>query len=272
MQYTHDRTLGGHVMQFADPSQMIEETWTAHNLKGLKIEDWDYGGELSRDKYMEVFNTIEAGAVETVEKFMDTIRSQELPEPVDRRRKRVWSDMDGEIEMDRIFRGDAEYMRKPHRTLVHSSQNIALLCNLDAAGCHNSKQVFWRGAATIALCDILESHGYNIEVWFWCLGANVYRGDNGQFTCGKIKEIGQPVNIKSLLQVFSSWFIRHAIFPSFHTCPATYRALGSPVFNLGKWQKYLDVTEGIQVLEMPAVFNEQDTIDKTVEILHNLMQ
>jgi hypothetical protein len=66
----------------------------------------------------------------------------------------------------------------------------------------STESIFWRGAAATALADLLERHGYRVEIVGILCGANSPRTSISQ-TIVTLKRASQPVNLETLAFVFA---------------------------------------------------------------------
>lgn len=274
MQYTLDRELKGHAMVFSGPLDLMNETVDAYKTvnpnaggtvdpraydKGRKGHGWDCLKGFIKTPWPEAVSVID-GLIQIIK--------QALPPPESINRHKVWSDVDGELNIDRVMRGESDPWLQTTRKRKVGPTQIALLCNLDYAPSIGDIGVFWRSAAAIAATDLLETAGYTVELWMWCLGRYVYPDPfHRQFTTCCLKAAGASVDIDLLCDTMSRWFTSKAIFGSFQTCPVKPKSIGSMDFNLGKWKSYMDITPNVREVHAPIVWGEDATIKAAQKIV-----
>lgn len=90
---------------------------------------------------------------------------QQIPAPVNTRRRRVWTDQGDSVDIHRVNSGrlDVAWQRCQRRTssavrTVRLMANILDNCNAKAS------ETFWRGAAVLKLADLLTEAGYSVEI------------------------------------------------------------------------------------------------------------
>lgn len=231
---------------------------------GRKITSWDQMVEMTAKTWKD--------GVKRVNEMLDEIRNSHIEPPKSRKRRFRFEELEGEVDVDRGIKGEPELYRNPHRNFVNSPTNVCVLANLDAWAGDSAERVFWRGAAVIAAIDLLEEAGYSCECWMWCRGSGVYEYPNSnQFTACKMKECGQDLNKDTLINGLSSWFLRLGVFGSFDDCIAeACRSIGSARYEIGPWEKYLDIQENIHKVYMPAVFDKNAAIEAAKEVLEKV--
>jgi hypothetical protein len=269
-----DSKLAGIAMTFETPSEVLKEMvkayekshWLRRYIGSAFLDPGWMGRSFRSIKDLdEAFDKPWEQGVQRVNVMLEKVR-QEVPPPVSRKRKQVWNEDDGDVDVDRALRGDDMIFRAPRRRHVHTTMQIALLCNLDAMGADTPEQVFWRGAGAVAAADLLEEAGYSVEIWLWCRGSSVYaRPYPNQLTVARLKEAGASLDISVVISSLSAWFLRTAVFGSFGLGPVA--SIGGAVYDLGPWRKYMDVTEGVREVLMPVVSTERDAINMAKRLL-----
>lgn len=305
MIYTLDKELKGHALQFNGPLDLVKAA--AHANSPEVIEKFDlqkrygyqvnHGPQKGQWRGSKCFwpdpSTHYAGrkgktwddilgfmtkpwpqARKLVDDVLEACANEKMPTPRSRKRKPRWSDVDGEVDTDRALRGEPEYLRRVQRECRVGPTHIALICNLDCPGNCNSTGVFWRSAAAVAATDILENLGYSVEICMWCRGYAVYeRPYHNQFVTCRIKDAGDPVNKDSLCDALSSWFTSEGIFAAFAAAGPTHGVWpvsvgGADTKEPGPWEKYMDVTHGVQKVYVPSCYGSvKDAMECAKKIL-----
>lgn len=206
-----------------------------------------------------------------VNAMMDELK-QQLPMPKSVRRRNRWDENDGEVDCNRAMDGEAEYMRRAVRTNTAGPRNVALLCQVGGAGMFTADQMFWRGAATAALTDLIEAAGYSCEVWIWnrAVGTFTAKTTPDSFFCCKVKACGDPLDVGSIVNCTSAWFYRGIVMRAKMTCSNFRTGMGYTNPHRVGWDKYMDVTEGIQKIEMVNAFTRETAISTAKTMLENI--
>ncbi len=274
MRYVHDKKMLGHACSFDNPIDMVrcvDKVIKAGKVSpdfgwergpgGVYIKDWN--------EVLPLFFTPWQAGIDRVKEMLEVMRNQHLPMPTDRRRRGEWSDVQGDVDVDRVMAGEYDYMRNVRRKKTHGITTVSMLCNLDGNCGSDATKVFWRGAAAVAACELLEGAGYQTEVWLWNAGYRVYQEPNDkQFITVRLKAAGEDVNINTMINALSAWFLRLVVFPSFHCADARVRAYGSMSYDLDVgWRKYMDITDGVLGLEMPIAKDQEAAIKGAIEML-----
>jgi hypothetical protein len=281
MRHFIDKKLGGHVMTYDGVMDLVDSACRANDGKknnitnnvhpsnswtGRSFESWQQLKTKMSEPWVE--------GVKQCREFLDELSTMNLPQPQSRRRKARWHEEDGTIDCDRALAGEAEMYRLVTRQRVRGATNIALLCNLDACYSNSPDAIFLRGAAAIAAADLLEAADYSCEIWLWCKGNSVYKAPHSQqFTCARLKECGDPINMDSLVNGLSAWFLRTAVFGSFADIPgiSNLRGLGSADSVLGEWKQHMDISDNCMQLLVPFCTNRGEALNNAIGLLKNVI-
>lgn len=282
MRYYLDKQLQGHAMIFDGPLQILDGSIKANQgmTKGSGYSSFPMkAGEQTNPNTNRTFTswqevrdcfTKSSNDTAIIQKMVEEMK-REIPIPLSIKRQPGWSESAGNIDVDRAMRGDLEIYRTVRRQSTIGPVNIALLCNLDAVWTTSHTDLFWRGAAAIAVADILEDAGYNVEIWMWNHGYSVYPGKNGgQFTSCNLKQAGEVIDMNAMAHALSGWFLRLGVFGSFATCPVKPNSCGGMCYDLGEWRKYMEVSEGIREFGMPIVKAKKPAVEAATKILDEI--
>lgn len=270
MKYSIDKELEAHIMQFDSIADMIKHTaanqskdnWTALESGSFDENTGFTDFNQVKDRIRESWHE---GALR-VRSIIDSIMRLDVPLPRSRRRRGSWSEVDGtEICVDRWQSGQ-EYWRTARRQTTSSNPTVCLMTNLDACASDNNSDIFWRGAGACAIADILENAGYNVEMNIWLRGRRVFDNVRGQFTTMTVKSAGDVLNMSTIVNTLSSWFLRNLVFSSFCVADDKNSSLGSAEQHLGEFQRHMEV-EGDHVVFMPLVRDAEETIKAVHTIL-----
>ena len=112
----------------------------------------------------------------------------------DTRRVRVNSDQGDEIDMDRYLRGEVDSMFFTKKRMGRKlDQSVTIFAPWGGNCSRSSEELFWQGAATMALVDILEEHGFSVELKLICYLTNSSNESNEQVNIIRLKEGDQPL-------------------------------------------------------------------------------
>lgn len=82
------------------------------------------------------------------------------------RRKMAKGDHGDEIDSSDFYAGRFDRAwRRTHRAQRVSTRSVAILLTWGAPWFVNAEAMFWRGAAAVAIAEVLEAQGYKVEIW-----------------------------------------------------------------------------------------------------------
>lgn len=164
---------------------------------------------------------------DTVREMIDGIEGSEIPEPQVVKRRPRYNEFGGdEICMDRLRSGQP-FWRGMTRSQSHGTQNKRIIIDVSTGANVPTGDVYWRGAAGLAVTEMLEKAGYQVEIWVVNTSRNSYT--NGQANClaTMVKGANDNLDIDSISTVISGWFYRSIWFRCWERRDAT------PVESLG---------------------------------------
>lgn len=160
-----------------------------------------------------------AGA-DRVQAFTDTIKAN-IPTPQSIRRRIKWADQGDMLDIHRVWAGRLGEAWESHPRQARSGQQtVTLFAQLWQHAGSSTESFFWRGAATLALSDLLSEAGYNVTILGGSLTYNVLsedcRNENVRAFTVTIKEPMAQLDKASLAATISlSGFCRIGIFSLF---------------------------------------------------------
>lgn len=285
MRHFIDQELRGHGLIFDGPLDLVTNAKAAYHrkplVKNLSVNWPGRRGDGWADMERFLHSPWPEG-VKMVEYVVERIKKTDLPMPKDVRRKPRWSEDDGDVDVDRVLRGEADYMRDVRRQRVSGSFQVSLISNLDCGRGHrcNPSGVFFRSACCIALADVLESIGYSVEIWTWTRGTHVFpKPNHHQFVACRPKRMGDPVDYDALCDTMSSWFTSKATFGAFaanpvaapldlgYLCEADSGTLLLSECGMGGWEKHLDLEQGTLPVCIPLItgWSREDGLESATE-------
>ncbi len=205
--------------------------------------------------------------VKIIEHLQEELRHERMPTPRSIKRRRIWSPDDGDnIDLDRLRSGQ-DYWQGMERRKVASVQHLTVVTQFGGRGYLGSEQLIWRGAATVALCDILENEGYRVELW----GANEATGAHGSskphsLRIAKLKESQSQIDVALLANFVSGWFYRTIGIPEHGT--ETQAALQNCGGTISIPEAHLQEALGIQDF---VLIQDVYSKDETMELIRNVV-
>lgn len=156
----------------------------------------------------DVQRLLSKGWTEGRRKALDAFSKLDLTAlvPIDRRRKVTRADFGDSLDIGDVYAGRlATAWRIPKRRNAIGPSQYTITANMLASGGDNASVLFWRGAAAIALADLLETSGYatRLIVGFGgdCSGKRV--------SCRiTVKEYDKPLDLATASAVLMPGFFR----------------------------------------------------------------
>jgi hypothetical protein len=143
-----------------------------------------------------------------VEAMIEDLRTVEMPRPVSRQRRQRWAEDGGdELCMDRLRSGQGPW-REMHKESVTAPQSITLVVDVGARCTRESDSLMWRGAAAVALSDLLEAAGYRVTLVAVRYAAANYSDGSASFVRVTLKRADQPADVAGLAAAVSGWCFR----------------------------------------------------------------
>ena len=186
------------LVDYNDPN--LFEVHSDPDWVGMDLPNWGAVDAASKKDWKEGLDIL----ADYVEKLTDSA----LPEVKSHRRKVRYNEFDGdEIDYDRLRAGQ-EYWRKSERETTTGPSTMTILVDTSAHWGKRSKDILWRGAAALALTQILEEKGYSVELWL-VNGSTLFSGKNTRvMTACCLKRCSDPLDISTAINSMSGWFYR----------------------------------------------------------------
>ena len=169
---------------------------------GRPLKSWDDVDKAINSPWQQGLNVLED--------ILNQIKDRHLPPPTSLRRKSTWSEDSGDdLDLDRLRRGQA-YWRSSHRVTRPGPMNVTIVSDMTTSGATDSARVLYRGAASIALTQMLEDAGYRVELWVGDYGTSYGSTCGAEVVC--MKRAGDMLDVSSMVNVLSGWFYRTVLF------------------------------------------------------------
>ena len=174
---------------------------------GEELAEWE-------DVQKKLKEAWEKGIV-TMKQFVERLRNTPMPEIKDHMIRTTFSTEGDEVDFDRLMAGQPAHFRKTERREKSGPTEMTIVIDTSTPYWVNPDDILWRGAAAIALTQILEEKGYKVELWV-INGSNLYREVNVMTAC-RLKRPQDPLDVSTLINTVSGWFYRTAIFTLLET-------------------------------------------------------
>lgn len=151
--------------------------------------------------------------IDTMNQFVERLEQAELPKIKDLKRKKVYSESEGELDQERLLAGNPNCFVTMVTEKGEGTPEVTVVIDTCGAGFYESEELLWRGAGAIALVKMLEQQGYRTEIWALA-GATCFQDypTRGIIPSVCLKRPGEPLDISTLINTVSGWFFRIEIF------------------------------------------------------------
>lgn len=210
----------------------------------------DYRPELEHDMAHEsdITNRAWRGGIRTLQQAADLLRDgwplgtdlaatlaerlkEQLPEPMDRRRRMHWRDRGDEVSMERLQLGQYDRMWRStdRKVQLGTGAVVTVAAQWGGNGNLTAQQLYWTGAALAALADLIDHCGLRCELLLIDAVKWVARGGEPRYLAQvvRLKDAGDPVSLDTLVTVAA-----HA---------GVYRSVGLALTHLAPF----DTTSGL---------------------------
>lgn len=138
-----------------------------------------------------------------------------------KRRKMVFRREDGEeLDADAWLRREPNGWQRMEKTA--ESRHVLRVAVNASVDCHRMPEdLYYRGAAAVALVDALENAGHSVELVLFCCLSNLYVKDTRKKALVevKVKDSASPLDIDGVaLAVGEIGFFRRGLLPVLYTC------------------------------------------------------
>lgn len=275
MRHFDDREMKSRVWICTGPSEITKAVEEWGKTTDQKVHDNRWAGRsMARWQDLpELFNSPWPEGMAEFEKVHNEIK-KDVTEPVSVKRTHVWSETDGDIDVDRVLGGELEYIRTTKRKGKLSPRTIILLACIGGLSDMDHRQMTLRGATTVAVMDLLEMAGYSVECWAWSRSTNSFRDRTypDGFIGYKIKDAGQETNVESIVKSLSGWFFRHGVLGLRHTGKnVDHGGLGQthPIMT-DRLKSFMDIDMSVQSIVMPWTDSHRAAVEAGKKIMREV--
>lgn len=182
--------------------------WTRADFIGREFEGWEDVREAARAEWPEGMDLVASMAEELAS-------SCQIARPRSRRRVPRWAEDGDEFDRERWEAGREDCWRVCRREAAAAPSVITLVFNVSTRSGVGPGAILWRGAAALALADVLEREGYRVEVWGVNCATRCYQSGAGVFHAVRVKAASAPLDLAALASAVSGWFYRTVFFQSY---------------------------------------------------------
>lgn len=164
----------------------------------------------------DVNRNLDGGWVEGAEKMIQSNKELDLSLRVSRpRRKRVRAAMGDTLDMQRVWQGDlarawsATEMGETMLPLKH----VCIAVELNGSGYRTGEDFLWRGAAALALADLISESGRMVKIMVYGVTAEAYADKKAHVYTVKVKDYTEPLDVERLAaSACMAGTYRHAVW------------------------------------------------------------
>lgn len=198
----------------------------------------------------EAADLLDRGWPEGSEKALDMARDLEDLCPPAATRKRVmrWREQGDELDADRLLAGqlDQAWRSTERRVKIGTNTVLTVACSWGVNGSIPPDQLFWSGAAALALTELLENAGYSIDLWAIDTVA-WWKWDRFAVSAVQIKAPGETVRAGAIAALLSH--------------PGIYRTLGLAATAQVPWDVGTGFGSAIDIDEILTAMLDSDAIE-----------
>lgn len=231
-----------------------EEVETAEKSNPMK---W-YGIDGAQAKVRELISLGWSAGASKLETRRDSVQGENIPAPVSMKRRRKWADMGDTLDITRTYAGQTDAWQKCERMPSNSRRYVEIMINLSISGATDGEVIFWRGAATLILADMMTNAGYAVKITGAVANERMYAEHMGRKSIDlfTVKDYAAPLDIESLASVVClSGFFRLAWFQ----LACTHEDKINDTF--GSVQKITDILKDIEPHQLADVDSISDKYD-----------
>ena len=153
--------------------------------------------------------------IDTIQQMIDEIKNETMPKPKSRKRRGAWSSDEGEeLDLDRLQLGKP-YWRTTQRESASGAQEVTILVQVGGNCGTSSLDLLWQGAAAIAVSEILEDAGFQVQLLgasrtedAWSAKVDGKTEDVHHVDVIELKRAGDVIDRSSLANAVSGWHYR----------------------------------------------------------------
>jgi hypothetical protein len=177
--------------------------WTGHE------------GLTSWDKFAAIFNAPWVKGMNLLAEMQRRVRDLDLPTPTQRKRRRGFNETSGDVDVDRVMRGEYACFSDPMKRDISQPAVLRMVVPVGYSASESPETIAWTCVGVAAVCDLLEASGRMVEM-VMATGFHAPYEESHRIKelaiVGMVKEASDPLNVATLVNILSPWFYRSVIF------------------------------------------------------------
>ena len=239
---------------------------TTRVFGGMQTTSWLGHKEATDWQSMtRVFNNPWPKGLNLLDAMLRKLSGLELPAPKVNRRRRCFSEVSGEVNIDRAMRGEVELFDDIARREISNPKVFRMVLPIGFSSDITPEEIVWTCVAAVAATDLLENAGRQVELIVAKANRYIYSDAMQSFGFVSIlKSCTDPLDKSTLVNALSPWFYRTFLFgcqdhdPNVRVSgtrgrPAT---AGDPIYNT--IFELIDTPENTELIQMPFIITEED--------------
>jgi hypothetical protein len=211
-----ETAYGTHYRVFDSVEDLIESS-AAASVDRQPLHIFHLEKFVGRDfsTWEEVYTAARAAwpeGVETIRRMADEMADADLPRPANRRRRPRFEEQDGdEVDHDRLRTGQS-FWRTTSRSACRAPQTVVIVIDVNAKAKIKHRDILWRGAAAIAMTELLEAADFRVELWIVHRAFKAYADGSSHCHAVCLKRAADPLDVATFASAVSGWFYRSLMF------------------------------------------------------------
>jgi hypothetical protein len=208
---------------------------------------------------------------EIIARMVEEMAGCELPAPTSVRRRARWAEDGDELDNDRLRAGQQDCWRAMARQSCRQPRAIAVVVNVSANAHREPSKILWRGAAAAVVANLLEQAGYQVEFWAAEYGEGAYEDGVPDFQAVCVKRADQPLDLSTLINTVSGWFLRTVFFQAYHTDalePNAGYGASLPITNDSECVR--ELIGNAEAVVIDGIWNRAAALAKVREVIEQL--
>lgn len=215
-----------------------------------------------------VFNRPWTKGLNLLESMLRKVSDLELSVPKVNRRRRVFSESSGEVNIDRAMRGEIDLFDDIARREISNPKVFRMVLPLGFHSGIDADSIVWTCVAAAAATDLLENAGRQVELIMAKATRNVYNGSGNRgmsnfAVVATLKSCTDPLDKSTLVNALSPWFYRTFLFACQDYDPnasvsgnrgnpmTTGHSMYNTIFEM------MGTPENTELIQMPFITDEQ---------------
>ena len=190
--------------------------------------------------------------IKKLRELMEQLSGEFHEAPRSQRRRKVWAEEGDHCDADRLLMGeyDRAFQTTKRRPNATNGRIIRIFGQIGGLSKVTSEQLFWSGAATVVLTDLLENSGFRVELYAANYGVAAYENPaSNVLTTIRLKGASDSMNIDQFATTLClAGFFRTYVFYARCAPSANHSSSGSTT------------TVSPELLAMSGLFSAGDMI------------